>query len=126
MQDIDSEKLLAEFWRRVEAKEIVCREVQGRLMVTTPEIVSEEAFILDWAKQYAPALAPRRTVTDSKLNAEQRHGFHLHLATNFGPEVTLLTRAAQAYLSRPTAATAAELTLASVPYFNTVSSVSVR
>ena len=81
MQDIDSEKLLAEFWRRVEAKEIVCREVQGRLMVTTPEIVSEEAFILDWAKQYAPALAPRRTVTDSKLNAEQRQAVEHVLTT---------------------------------------------
>jgi malonyl-CoA decarboxylase len=50
-----------------------------------------------------------------EMNAHARHSFHLFLAENFLPDANRLKAAAQAYLQRPTAATAGELSAASVP-----------
>jgi len=47
------------------------KEHRNRLMVTTPEVVAEERFLLSWVKDTGKPLAPNYQMHDLRLNEEQ-------------------------------------------------------
>jgi len=56
-------------------KDLLRQELDGRMMLTTPEVLAEERAIVAWAKAWKgmePALAPHYVPSTGFLNSEQR------------------------------------------------------
>jgi malonyl-CoA decarboxylase len=108
-------KFLSRFWTSISKRSRQLTRQAANGDVTARAIKLADGLLSEHGESAAAARADALTKLYRELNGDERHAFHLYLATNFLPEPVRLKAAAQAYLKRHGPETAAELTAAAVP-----------
>jgi hypothetical protein len=62
--------------RKLDEKHVIRREIEGRMLATTPAVLPEEQQMLDFARRgigAETALNPEWTIQQTWLNTDQQH-----------------------------------------------------